>query len=376
MVDTTYTQFKIEKLCLDQFEQLQSPTGESSIEAGGAIGLLTTARPVLSSTNFRLNQALHGAILAQSNSQYNRLGDIVRYTKNNSLQGVLNRNFILLADPSMKLTYPKYNVVFDELNDSPLTGNDTIRAFQNVKLSAYISNNGSLNSDFNGRGNITVFDKNSQLQTLGDENDPFDYDSRNVELFKGEVSIVNGEFNFEFVVPRNINYVFGQARVSMYAQNGNNSEDAAGSLSQLILGGSASPSSDVIGPEIKAFINNTTSYISGEYDNQIQLLLKLEDESGINISSLSFGQDIEAILNDSMPFTLNDLYRSEINNYRKGNITLSLDNLASGLNMMRIKAWDNVGNSNSTAFEFQVKKNNYITKINNYLIRLLIAPHS
>ena len=133
------------------------------------------------------------------------------------------------------------------------------------------------------------------------------------------------------------------------------------------FGGSASPSSDVIGPEIKAFINNTTSYISGEYDNQIQLLLKLEDESGINISSLSFGQDIEAILNDSMPFTLNDLYRSEINNYRKGNITLSLDNLASGLNMMRIKAWDNVGNSNSTAFEFQVKKNsNYITKINNY----------
>ena len=124
----------------------------------------------------------------------------------------------------MKLTYPKYNVVFDELNDSPLTGNDTIRAFQNVKLSGYISNNGSLNSDFNGRGNITVFDKNSQLQTLGDENDPFDYDSRNVELFKGEVSIVNGEFNFEFVVPRNINYVFGQARVSMYAQNGNNSK--------------------------------------------------------------------------------------------------------------------------------------------------------
>ena len=86
LVDTTYTQFKIEKLCLDQFEQLQSPTGESSIEARGAMSLLATARPVLSSTNFRLNQALHGAILAQSNSQYNRLGDIVRYTKNNSLQ--------------------------------------------------------------------------------------------------------------------------------------------------------------------------------------------------------------------------------------------------------------------------------------------------
>lgn len=442
-VDTTYTQFQVDKLYLDQFEQVQLPNGEFSEAAqeelltsvndgalminftghgaefgwmqeriltfdlmeewnnpfklpflitatcefgrnddpaifsgaefllskddGGAIGLLTTTRPVFSSTNFKLNEALYDAVLEQENGAYLRLGDIIKYTKNNSLQGSLNRNFILLGDPSMSITYPEMDIVFDELNEAPLTGNDTIKAFQNIMLSGHIEHNNQIQNDFTGRGIISVFDKNLERETLGDESDPFTYLSREIELFTGEVSITNGEFDFEFVVPKNINYAYGNPRITIYASNNNNTLDASGALNNLILGGSSFQNSDSSGPTIRAFINDTTTSIAGEYENQLRLILKFEDESGINISPLGFGQDLKLILNDSIQFNLNDRYSANIDNYREGTVEISLKDLPKSTNTFLVEAWDNAGNSSVLTDQFDVQENtSYISEINNH----------
>lgn len=443
LVDSTYTQFQVDKLYLDQFEQVQLPNGEfseaaqeellSSVnegalminftghgaefgwmqeriltfdlmedwnnpfklpflitatcefgrnddpeifsgaefllskENGGAIGLLTTTRPVFSSTNFKLNEALYDAVLEQTNGEYLRLGDIIKYTKNNSLQGSLNRNFILLGDPSMSISYPQLDVVFDEINGEPISDTDTIKAFQNVNIKGRIEHNNQIQTDFTGTGIVSVFDKSLERETLGDESDPFSYSSREIELFKGEISVSNGEFEFEFVVPKNINYAFGKARITIYAQNNENSLDASGALSNLILGGTAEQLSDSSGPTIKAYINDTTTNISGEYEDQLNLILKFEDESGINVSPLGFGQEIRLILNDSINYELNDLYLANINNFQKGRIELSLNDLPPSTNSIYVEAWDNAGNSSILVEEFTVKQNtSYITEINNH----------
>ena len=443
LVDTTYTQFQVDKLYLDQFKQVQLPNGERSEDAqqqllnsvndgalminftghgaefawmqeqiltfdlmdqwnnpfklpflitatcefgrnddpnifsgaehllfkkdGGSIGLVTTARPVFSSTNFRLNQALYEIVLEQQNDDYFRLGDIIRHTKNNSLQGSLNRNFILLGDPSMTLNYPDLKIEFNEINDSPLTENDTIRAFQKVKLNGHISQNGQPQPSFNGEGIVTVFDKNVSKTTLGDENDPFNYNLRETELFKGVISVKDGQFETEFIVPRNIDYSFGHAKISIYAQGENGRMDASGSLSNLTLGGSDIPLNDDNGPSIKVFLEDTTRQISGIYPDQVLVILKLNDESGINISDLGFGQDIRMVLNDSIEFILNKEYQSDLDSFTNGTVSLWLDDLASGLNHLYIEAWDNAGNFNSIVQEFTVQENtSYITEINNH----------
>ena len=65
---------------------------------GGAIALLTTTRPVFSQTNFRLNNQFYRNVFKKENGNYLRLGDIFKFTKNNSLSGPINRNFSLLGD--------------------------------------------------------------------------------------------------------------------------------------------------------------------------------------------------------------------------------------------------------------------------------------
>jgi hypothetical protein len=69
-----------------------------------------------------------------------RLGDAMKYTKNNSLSGSINRNFALLGDPSMRLAYPEEEVVIHKINDIPITeGVDTLKALRKILLKAVFS---------------------------------------------------------------------------------------------------------------------------------------------------------------------------------------------------------------------------------------------
>ena len=49
----------------------------------GAIALLTTSRPVYSSSNLKLNKAFYANAFKRENNTPQRLGDIIRETKNN-----------------------------------------------------------------------------------------------------------------------------------------------------------------------------------------------------------------------------------------------------------------------------------------------------
>ena len=76
--------------------------------------------------------------------------------------------------------------------------------------------------DFNGRVFVSLFDKSQNLQTLGQ--DPTSYVrsfsvQRNI-LFKGSATVVNGLFKIKFNIPKDINYSFGEGKISYYAESG------------------------------------------------------------------------------------------------------------------------------------------------------------
>ncbi|HEY9116363.1 MAG TPA: type IX secretion system sortase PorU, partial [Roseivirga sp.] len=357
-----------------EFGRNDDPNTESGAErlifknAGGAIGLFTTTRPVFSSTNYRLNQALYGAMLQQQNGTYQRLGDIIRFTKNNSLSGSLNRNSILLGDPSMRLSYPEKKIVFTEINGQPLDVLDTLKALQPVRIKGEIKDRGQIDNQFTGEITFSLFDKSQPKITKGGENDPFEFEERDRVLFRGNATVENGAFDIEFIIPKNINYSFGEGKILAYATLANLESDALGSSLDFTLGGTyQSPSPDITPPTIRIFLNDTTSTVDGIYSQDVKVIMKFYDEGGINISDFVLGHNLNLILNDTLEVNLNDKYSGELNNYKKGIAEIDLNKLSNGMNQIRVSARDIYGNSATEMIEFIVAKNSsFITEIKSY----------
>jgi hypothetical protein len=338
---------------------------------GGAIGLITTTRPVFASTNLVLNRAFYQSIFKPLNGEMPRVGDAVRATKNQSKTGVVNRNFALLGDPSLRLAYPAQNVQITKINDRPFQ-NDTLRALQKIKLTGEIQNSqGIVNQDFNGIIEMELFDKRQTLQTKGTSSSVMNYQARSILLFKGKAEVKNGQFEFNFIVPKDINYNFGKGKISFYAQNQAKTLDASGANNALTIGGSQrNPPADNTAPQLQVYLNNE-SFVSGnQVEREAVLLAKLNDFSGINISQAGLGHQIIAYLDNKTDsvFVLNDYYTADLNTFQSGTIRYPMQNLPLGKHRLTLQVWDVYNNANSQSIDFEVVNNPIIqlTEVKNY----------
>jgi len=323
---------------------------------GGAIAMLTTARPVFANTNFLLNQAFYGAVFRPINGQMPRLGDVMKITKNNSTSGVLNRNFTLLGDPSLRLNYPDCQAV--------VSTNDTLKAGKLVKLTGEIKQDNKWISTFNGTATISVFDKPTQLQTKGTESAPLRYTQFDSKLFEGQVSVQNGRFSVQFVVPKNIDYRLGSGRVSVYALSNDSLSDAAGGNNQIMVGGSALLAIDNKPPALQLFLNNEAFVNGSTVDESPLFVAKISDENGLNLSRAGIGQDMILTLNDTLSWAINDYFLSNQDDFRSGVIRFPLAQLPAGKYGLRLKIWDTYNNSTEGTLNFTVEKQAAILKRN------------
>ena len=116
-------------------------------------------------------------------------------------------------------------------------------------------------------------------------------------IFRGNATVVNGKFEFSFVVPQDIQIPVGNGRVSFYSKrNQPLLEDQAGYNSQIKVGGvNLAAPSDTTPPKVRLYMNDT-NFVSGGITNNSPIFLAfLEDEHGINTAS-GIGHDIVAIL--------------------------------------------------------------------------------
>lgn len=314
---------------------------------GGAIALITTTRPVFSSTNFILNKAFYDAAFTPINGVMPRLGDIQRQTKNNSINGVVNRNFALLGDPSMRLAYPAQEIV---LTNAP----DTLKALANITLAGEIRKQGMVDAAFNGILQIEVLEKEFELQTLGDEDAPAIYRDRPAALFRGAVSVRQGRFTLQFTMPKNINYVFGEGRINAYAMDATRNTDASGAWNITVGGTATTVITDNTPPQIRLFMDNEQFQSGGNTQPNTELLAFLQDDSGINISNMGIGQDITATLDGQQTFVLNNFYRAVLDDSRRGSLRFPLKGLTKGEHTLRLKAWDIHNNSSEAEIRFVV----------------------
>jgi hypothetical protein len=337
---------------------------------GGGIGLFSTTRLVYAYSNFLLSRSLYSFIFEKDgNGEHYRMGDIMRLAKNNTLNTLNKRNFMLLADPALKLSYPEYKVVTTSVNGEEVSGQpDTLGALQYVTVSGYIAGiSGEKATGFSGEIIPVVYDKAVTIKTLGNAGEmPVDFTVQENVIYKGRVNVSNGEFTFNFVIPKDISYNPGEGKIVYYADNGE--IDAHGIYDNFIIGGTGSQIADNEGPEIELYLN-TTEFVSGDkVDKNCNLLAFLYDENGINTVGSGIGHDITAIIDNdySKSIILNEYYQSDKNDFRSGTVTFPLKDLSPGKHNLSLKAWDVANNSSETEIEFEVSGKFYISEVSNH----------
>ncbi len=328
---------------------------------GGGIALFTTSRLTFGSSNLSLNRGIYKYAFERNDKEPYSLGDLIRLAKLESSGGPNDKKFILVGDPALKMAYPYYNIETTSINQRETfesNAPDTLKALSMVTVTGRITDEfKNVVTNFNGVLYATVFDKENEVLTLGQDPGSFQrvFMLRKNTLFNGRTDVKDGNFTFSFIVPKDIAYQYGFGKISYFANSDN--IDAAGYYENIVIGGYDNTSMiDRSGPVIQLFMNDTT-FVNGGITNENPVLYaRVFDESGINAVGNSIGHDIAAVLdnNNDKPFILNDFYQADFGGFQHGSVRFPMSNLTPGMHEIRFKIWDVFNNSSEATISFQV----------------------
>lgn len=332
-------------------------------KAGGAISLIATTRQIGVTTGLVMNNILSEKLYAYGSNDYPTIAEALRLTKIET--GSDNRRVVFyIGDPALKLAIPKPKVVLTKVNDisvgQPLP---VLQALSVVKISGEVHDeNDVVLSNYTGDLAVQIFDKEINRTTLGNNGVTngsglvtMDFKTLGETVFRGNASVVNGQFEFSFVMPQDIRIPVGNGKISFYAKrNAPDLENQSGYDKTIQIGGvNVNAVSDTNPPRVKLHMNDE-GFVSGGITNCAPVLLAfLEDENGINTAS-GIGHDIVAILDgdETNPYVLNEYYETENNDYTKGFVRFPFRDLAPGLHTILFKAWDVYNNLVTAEIQF------------------------
>lgn len=326
---------------------------------GGAIAMMTTTRVVYSYANEQLNTAFFAVVFDAPPGERQRLGDILRRTKNHPASGASSnkRNFTLLGDVALQLATPQAEVRTSEVNAVPIDAwADTLSALEYVQVKGYVADaSGDVMTDFNGFVYPTVYDQRSEVTTLNNDGGSagVTYSEWRNRIHTGAVRAEAGTFSFDFIVPRDIAYDPARGRISYYAVDGD--QDAHGYTEELFIGGvSEDAVLDDVGPEIELYLNDSSFRNGGTTDPNPVLYARLRDDQGLNTVGNGIGHDLKATLDGGTSVVLNEFYASDLDTYQSGRVVYPFSDLEEGPHTLELKAWDVHNNSAKASFEFVV----------------------
>ncbi|MDR1226318.1 MAG: type IX secretion system sortase PorU [Prevotellaceae bacterium] len=326
---------------------------------GGAVAMLSTTRLVYSAGNAALNKEFVKQFFRKDNSgQHLRLGEIVRRTKNNSSTGVNQLNFSLLGDPALLMHYPAAEVATTSINGTPISGNiDTLKSLAKIAVGAQVASGAAKDTI-----EISVFDKASTKRTLGNGGQiPFPYRDQSSLIYRGNITTSNGSMSARFVVPRDIDYRYGNGKISYFGSAG--SALAAGSFTTIKVGGAAAGYEvDTTPPSIKMYMNSERFVPGGITNETPTFMATISDSSGINATGNGIGRDITLnVITTGKTYSLNDYYTANTDSYTDGRISFPMPPLPLGSHTVTLKVFDVYNNSAEQSMNFTVAEDDKLT---------------
>lgn len=366
---------------LTKFDNPYMPTVGEDIynnPKGGGIAMISTTRAIYISAAYEFNKQLSGYLYAYSNAgvlgEYPTMAEALRLAKAGNVSSQFVTCVSFIGDPALKLAIAKPQVVLTKINDKPITGaTDVLQSLAYVKLTGnVVDESGAVLTNYTGDLEASVFDKAIQRTTLNndgnDQQRPFAVLGETI--YRGNASVTNGQFEFGFVVPRDIRIPVGAGRVSFYSRRANVLEDRTGYNSTIQIGGvNTNAEADTTPPTVRLYMNDE-SFVSGGLTNASPILLAyLEDAHGINTAS-GIGHDIIGILDgdETNEYLMNDYYATNTDDYKKGTLRFPFAGLAKGMHTLTFKAWDVYNNLVTAEIQFVVSGDDALTleKVLNY----------
>ncbi|MBK6910028.1 MAG: type IX secretion system sortase PorU [bacterium] len=340
----------------------------------GAIGCVAATRFTFVSQNQRLTEEFYTEIFRQGIDRRRSLGEALLLTK--PLRGE-NRLYHTFGDPVLRLATPEYYAFVEERDDS-------LQAGGLFHLSGYVSRTNSALAndyeprpgddrrfdeevwpDFQGIVEARVFDSEDSaayyFPLISDcstpSADPYYYGLPGNAIFRGRSTIENGRFDVTFRVPRDIQYGGENAKVSLYFFGKSDSEpdsaDGIGIEQPLRIANAAAATSDTVPPQIGAWLENTSFRNGDQVSRTPVLIVRLDDESGLNLSG-EVGHKITARIDDAQAEDITQFFNYDVDSYTEGELSRTIGPLSDGPHRLTIEAWDSFNNLNNYAFDFIV----------------------
>ena len=312
--------------------------------------MFTTVRPTQATYNHLLSKSFHFHVYEREDGQPLRFGDIVRRSKSDpKYYSANNLGYFLFGDPALRLGGTSCVVKTLKINNINVVSPITIEALDVMTVEGSITRDGlKIDTAFNGVVDVRLYDKKTKYSTLGLHFDPIEYTFYNDVLFEGKATVSNGRFSVDIPLPSEVNYCAGNARLCYYAYDSIRGKDAMGVCDNLmVVDADSATVLDNRGPEIQLYWN-TPSFTSGDVVSRNgTLCADLFDEQGIYHYNVSIGRDI--LLNSSDDqydnVILNERYEPVLDDYRRGRVTIPIDDLSNGSHTFKLKAWDTHNNA-------------------------------
>ncbi len=342
---------------------------------GGAVAALTTVRLVFAggttSGNLGLNLRLMNFLAQRDTSDIaghglgRRLGDVYRETKRTDIgaQGN-NRKFSLLGDPAMRVGLPDRPVAIEAVNGVTLVPNGPVPEFRALERATVTGRvlgfDGQADPGFNGEVDLVVYDATRTVEVdvpTGEQNPASSYQVRAELLYRGRASVAAGAFSAEFIVPQDVSYAGRPARIVAYSRSADALTDGAGATEQVNVSTTAgAPLDDHVGPRLRLFVNDSTFVSGGLTGPDPVLIVRLEDESGINAVGSGVGHDLLLVIDgdEAGARDIGRFYQGDLDNFRAGTVRVPLEDLAPGPHTVRVTAWDVANNVSSGEVSFLI----------------------
>ena len=288
------------------------------------------------------------------------LGEATRIAKNRTGYDSNKLPYILLADPALKLNYPT------DLQVKTIMETDTMHALTVQNIEGYIQTpDNDTATWFNGKLDITIFDKEQAIttrdndETIEDNKTRITYIDYPNMLFSGQTDVVDGKFAFTFMVPKDIRYNYGNGRIVYYAHDPETREEAVGHYENFVVGGSSSLMvQDTMGPDLHIYLN-TPSFQSGDETYEFPYFYAdIVDSSGINTVGTGIGHDLLLVIDNDpkQTYVLNNYFNASNNSYQEGQVSYKMPEQTEGAHTLTFRAWDLYNNSSTASLNFQVVK--------------------
>ena len=356
-----------------EYTKFDNPYRESAGEflfwnkRGGAISLITTTRQIFINVGIQFNKSLSQYLFSYGSNESISIAEALRRTKNDPLvTNISQRRLVFyIGDPALKLPTAKPDIRVTKINDEDITTtNQILKALSPAKITGNITDaQGAIRTNYNGILTATIFDKNLQRTTIGNDGVTdgtdlilLDYNAMGEVIFRGQASVTNGAFEFEFIVPRDITVAEGNGKISLYSKTETPLSNQRGFSYDIMIGGvNPDAPDDNIGPTINLFMNDEIFVSGGITNENPTLIANLYDDNGINTAS-GIGHDIVATLDgdETTVYKLNDYYTAAVDDYKRGSLSYPFRDLDPGLHTLKLKAWDVYNNASTQEIQFIV----------------------